>query len=230
MNGFHELIVFEPMISEAKMNYRRYNNRNTYDHQNIPRGNRDRHMLGVKGNYEYDYDNNDRSQSRPAWPRSWDRARASFSDATERDMQNFRSYESRVSPDYQSDLGNPRDTGPMTNFKENVRNFFGKGPKGYKRSDERIHEDVCEALYHHPQIDASEVEVSVRGGTVTLTGAVEDRQTKRLIEDVVEQCAGVTNVSNQILVSQTSGLQSQNPPVIETEQDQKRTSRLNSMQ
>ncbi len=35
---------------------------------------------------------------------------------------------------------------------------FGKGPKGYQRADERIKEDVCEALLIHTEIDATEVE------------------------------------------------------------------------
>src|SRR5690606_19088569 len=51
---------------------------------------------------------------------------------------------------------------------QSVKNFFGKGPKGYRRSSERIKEDVSEALYRHPEIDASEIEVSVQGGEVVL--------------------------------------------------------------
>lgn len=76
--------------------------------------------------------------------------------------------------------------------------FAGKGPKGWKRSDERIREDVCEALAYHPYIDASDVEVAVADGEVTLTGAVEDRRTKRLVEDVVDDVHGVTDVHNQL--------------------------------
>lgn len=39
----------------------------------------------------------------------------------------------------------------------------GRGPKGYQRSDERIREDVCDRLTEHPAIDASEIEVEVKG-------------------------------------------------------------------
>jgi hypothetical protein len=34
--------------------------------------------------------------------------------------------------------------------------FAGRGPKGYRRSDDRIQEDVCEALSQHSGLDASE--------------------------------------------------------------------------
>jgi osmotically-inducible protein OsmY len=83
---------------------------------------------------------------------------------------------------------------------KSVKDFFGKGPKGYKRSDERIREDVCEALYRHPDVDASEIEVSVSGAEVTLKGTVEDRRAKRMAEDAAEGVSGVDNVRNEIRV------------------------------
>jgi osmotically-inducible protein OsmY len=74
----------------------------------------------------------------------------------------------------------------------------GRGPKGYRRSDERIREDVSEELTRHPEVDASEIEVSVQDGEVTLSGTVEDRRAKRLAEDVVERVSGVNEVHNQL--------------------------------
>jgi hypothetical protein len=76
----------------------------------------------------------------------------------------------------------------------------GKGPKGYTRSDERIREIVCEALSDDDQVDASGIEVTVKHGDVILSGTVEDRQMKRMAEDVVERCAGVNEVQNQLRV------------------------------
>jgi osmotically-inducible protein OsmY len=76
----------------------------------------------------------------------------------------------------------------------------GRGPKGYRRSDERITEDVNEALSQHPDLDASEIEVKVQNGEVTLSGTVEERQYKRMAEDVVERCSGVQDVRNEIRV------------------------------
>jgi osmotically-inducible protein OsmY len=79
--------------------------------------------------------------------------------------------------------------------------FSGKGPKGYQRSDERIREEICERLTQHPEIDASEIEVKVDKGEVTLTGTVEERQAKRLAEDAVENISGVRDVHNQLRVA-----------------------------
>lgn len=84
----------------------------------------------------------------------------------------------------------------------------GHGPQGYKRSDERITEDVNERLTQHGYLDASMIQVKVKDGEVTLTGTVPDRQAKRLAEDIAEACSGVKEVQNQLRVKQeqqTSG-------------------------
>ena len=61
-------------------------------------------------------------------------------------------------------------------------------------------EDVNDRLTAHPEIDASEVEVRVQNGEVTLTGVVEDRHTKRMAEDAIEDIMGVEDVHNQLKV------------------------------
>jgi hypothetical protein len=76
--------------------------------------------------------------------------------------------------------------------------FAGVGPKGWRRSDERIREDVCEALAMHPAIDASDLEVEVHDGVVTLRGTVDDRRSKRLAVDIAESIAGVTGVRSEV--------------------------------
>ncbi|WP_207632888.1 BON domain-containing protein [Foetidibacter luteolus] len=76
----------------------------------------------------------------------------------------------------------------------------GKGPKDYRRSDDRIKEDVCDRLCDDGSIDASDIEVQVNGAEVILTGSVEDRNAKRRAEDVAESVSGVTNVQNQLRV------------------------------
>jgi hypothetical protein len=80
------------------------------------------------------------------------------------------------------------------------RGFYGKGPVGYSRSDERIYEDACEALYHDRHIDASNIEVLVKDKCVYLKGEVHDRETKRRAENCVERVSGVEDVQNQIRV------------------------------
>ena len=85
-------------------------------------------------------------------------------------------------------------------------NHTGKLPKGYQRTDERIYEEVCEALTAHPEIDPSEVEVKVSDGIVMFSGTVENRQTKRLIEDIVEHISGVCDIRNDLTFKQPTKL------------------------
>jgi osmotically-inducible protein OsmY len=78
--------------------------------------------------------------------------------------------------------------------------FSGRGPKGWRRSDERIREDVCERLTMHPDIDASDIDVQVREAEVILTGVVDDRHAKRLAEEIIENISGLKDVNNQIRI------------------------------
>jgi osmotically-inducible protein OsmY len=83
---------------------------------------------------------------------------------------------------------------------DRLRSRFGRGPKNYRRADERIREDICEALVDQPWIDASDVEVQVDNAEVTLTGTAPDRRYKREIEDVAHGIRGVRDVHNRIRV------------------------------
>ena len=78
--------------------------------------------------------------------------------------------------------------------------YYGKGPKGYKRSDERIREDVCDRIAQQGHIDASDVEVKIEGGVVTLSGTVAHRHHKRVLEHMVERVLGVGEVSNELRI------------------------------
>lgn len=74
----------------------------------------------------------------------------------------------------------------------------GRGSRHYQRSDSRIQEDVYETLERQHDVDASDVQVQVQNGEVTLSGEVEDRRSKRRIEEIVEHCAGVRDVHNNL--------------------------------
>lgn len=87
---------------------------------------------------------------------------------------------------------------------QSTKNFFGKGPKDYKRSDKKIREEVCEALYRDNSVDASELEVSVKDAEVTLSGTVGERRMKRLAEDCAESISGVSDVRNEIRLQSQS--------------------------
>ncbi|WP_408095676.1 BON domain-containing protein [Peredibacter sp. HCB2-198] len=82
--------------------------------------------------------------------------------------------------------------------KESGADHYGKGPRGYKRSDERIKEEVSEALYLSRDIDASNIEVFVSDGLVILRGEVESRPIKRLTEEIIENISGVVDVRNEL--------------------------------
>jgi len=82
----------------------------------------------------------------------------------------------------------------------------GKGPKNYNRSDDRIKEDINDKLSDDPFIDASDIDVTVSNGEVTLTGTVDHRSTKRRAEDLAEAVSGVKNVENRIRVGSTASM------------------------
>ena len=81
----------------------------------------------------------------------------------------------------------------------------GKGPKGYSRSDDRVREDVSDRLSDDPSVDASNIEVSVSNGEVTLSGTVDRREDKRRAEDCAESVSGVNHVQNNLRVGSGSG-------------------------
>jgi osmotically-inducible protein OsmY len=81
-----------------------------------------------------------------------------------------------------------------------VGDYVGRGPKGYQKSDERIKDEVCERLTRDPYVDASDFEVEVKDGEVTLVGTVVDRRQKRWAEDIIEAVPGVRDIHNRIRV------------------------------
>jgi hypothetical protein len=86
------------------------------------------------------------------------------------------------------------------------RRFAGVGPKNYTRRDESILEQVCQRLTDDEHVDASEFEVRVEHGEVTLLGEVEDRRMKRRAEDIAESVSGVKDVHNQLRVRKAQPL------------------------
>jgi len=78
--------------------------------------------------------------------------------------------------------------------------FRGRGPKGYTRSDDRIREDVSDRLTDDWRVDATDIEIAVSSGEVTLSGTVDSRDAKRRAEDLAETISGVKNVQNNLRV------------------------------
>ena len=84
--------------------------------------------------------------------------------------------------------------------------YTGMGPRGYRRSDERLLEEVCDRLTRHGLIDASDISVEVHESEVTLRGTVHDRRTKRMAEDVADSVYGVQDVHNELRLSGMPGI------------------------
>ncbi|MDQ3036668.1 MAG: BON domain-containing protein [Myxococcota bacterium] len=78
--------------------------------------------------------------------------------------------------------------------------FHGRGLRGHRRSDERIHEAACERIAGQGWIDASDVEVRVHDREVTLRGSVRSRADKKALEQLVE-VSGVEDVHNELRIA-----------------------------
>lgn len=85
----------------------------------------------------------------------------------------------------------------------------GRGPKGFKRSDEQILEEACLRLERAGEIDATEIEVTAEDGVIRLRGTVPDRATKRSAEECVESVYGARDVMNELRVASQGSEDSQ---------------------
>jgi len=85
-----------------------------------------------------------------------------------------------------------------------ARGARGLGPQGYKRSDERINDDIHERLTDDAWLDASNISISVSGGEVTLSGAVDSREAKHHAERLIEDLSGVAHVQNNLRIAKGS--------------------------
>ena len=90
-----------------------------------------------------------------------------------------------------------REAWPWLNY-ERVQPIAGG--VGWRRADDTIREDVCEALAYHEHLDASDIEVEVKDAEVTLKGTVKDRDSKRVAELLAEHVRGVLDVHNRLTI------------------------------
>ena len=94
--------------------------------------------------------------------------------------------------DYGPDIAPPRD-------------HRGRGPKNYRRSDERLGEQLHQRLSDDPEIDASGITLEVTNGRVALSGEVESRRAKHHVEDLVDACPGVVEIDNRLRIAARDG-------------------------
>lgn len=118
-------------------------------------------------------------------------------------------YKSDYDPTYEDENGikHPYEHGGRRNrWSDDLRseasreNYFGKGPKGYSRSPERIKDEACDILMKDFALDASDIEVDVKDGVLYLHGTVASRRDKKRAEYLVEEISGVTDVQNTLMI------------------------------
>src|SRR5581483_9954868 len=110
-----------------------------------------------------------------------------------------RSWWDRTSDELSSWFGD-REAMRRRQWDEAVGHHRGKGPKDYRRTDARILDEINERLTDDPHLDASEIEVHVAAGEVTLDGRVTTSAGRRLAEDSAESSPGGTQVWNSLRV------------------------------
>ena len=154
---------------------------------NYPSGSRARETYGGHGAYEdygsrylreegrdYDYDRDYGREERGWWDRASDEVASWFGD---------------------------EDATRRRRMDQQREEYRGRGPKNYRRSDDRIREDINDRL-SEGYLDASNIEVEVQSTEVVLTGTVNSRADKRRAEAVAESVTGVSNVENRLRVKQ----------------------------
>lgn len=86
-----------------------------------------------------------------------------------------------------------------------------RGPRGYRRSDARLSEEVYERLSSLGNVeDTRDVAIDVKDAVVTLRGYVRDRRAKRVIEDEAAAVWGVEDVVNELVVDPNRNIQDEN--------------------
>ena len=74
------------------------------------------------------------------------------------------------------------------------------GARLRRKPDDSLAQEIHEILIADPELDATDVEVVVEGGAVTLSGEVEHPDAKFLAEELTESVAGVRLVHNRLVV------------------------------
>jgi osmotically-inducible protein OsmY len=73
--------------------------------------------------------------------------------------------------------------------------------RGHRRPGETLAQEIREILTHDPELNATEIEVEVEDGAVTLTGVVDGSDANLLAEELVETLPGVREVHNRLRVA-----------------------------
>jgi hypothetical protein len=88
---------------------------------------------------------------------------------------------------------------------------LARGAKGWRRPDARILDEVSERIALCGA-DASDVEIRVEDGVVTLAGTARSREDRRLMEEVASEVFGVEDVYGLLRVSPDRDRAGRRPP------------------
>ena len=102
----------------------------------------------------------------------------------------------------QSEPGTWGDDQSRRERREEQRGGSGGGgaPRPRRKTDESLAREIHEILTADPELDATDIEVVVEGGAVTLSGDVEHPDAKLLAEELTESVSGVRLVHNRLVV------------------------------
>jgi hypothetical protein len=81
------------------------------------------------------------------------------------------------------------------------KNYYGVGPKGYKRSDSKLKEEAYLLLSQDPIIDSTNIHIDVLNNVIYLKGIVDSRRDKKRAEVLVEDIFGLEDVQNQLKIA-----------------------------
>jgi len=182
-----------------------YNRNSGGNYGQMNRGSSDYDRGGYgQGSSNFRQGNYDRygSQDYGRFNRSQDYGRSRDWDNDFRNDRNDRNWWDRTKDEVASWFGDDDAERRRRMDERREGNYRGKGPKNYTRSSDRIKEDVNDRLSDAWDIDASDIDVSIEGNEVTLSGTVSSKQQKRRAEDIAESVSGVHNVQNNLRVKQ----------------------------
>jgi hypothetical protein len=162
------------------------------------------------------------------WPGDREDRHERSSDGLERGWRRFsEGVHHAFDEDRRAAYGDPRRAGGLFGGEDRSGSLFshgegpgrlppgphrGKGPRGYARSDARILEDVSDRLADDGRLDASDIEVAVAAGEVTLNGQVRSRADKRRAEDLAEQASGVKHLQNNLRIEPPEAVAAETRP------------------
>ena len=84
------------------------------------------------------------------------------------------------------------------------KQHVGKGPKGYKKDDYAIYEEICENLTRDSYIDASSINVNVEKAVLYLTGEVESEEMRDRVMGLAQEIHGVSHILNEIVLTESN--------------------------